>query len=691
MQAPLPSRIDLLVEEFKQAVTSNNSLTAPGPTWQRFITNFLKRLIYESTGADRPFDAANPETPHPFVYCLSGPAVKEIGSPQSTIDSFLILDDKINQDLVNTINVAITRLNAELQEISQKTNGNYLLPSVVINPRKLFGTQEQLIKKMRDMPAESCINAIFTAIPLVGNHQLLNNLQAKLKLQPIHSEKIYANTTSMFYGMSVVGFSGAVSGDKINLKNDIMRPVLAILDGLRLEFNLDDYLSPKNLIENLLSHQYISEDAARLFTFALNRIGQLRWHLDMQNLQTQELIPINQQNIRELVDVVALLRAEANKRVKIEGNKIILNEKRPSTFAIDRANAPYLDKMFKKDNQEFNLYVGTDIIPEYIKGQTSHIAKNAARADPAENAAGIASRIFNEADHPKHLATYAESFFRCVDDGILNKDKFNQWLNIVLCRCIVDLFDVEGNLKKSIIEIINKDNAYDKMIQKDGQEMVNKNILFSYFMNPLFFNTVIPDRRFAELSGGMDSEKPSITRATQQYINEYFNQKIKVPGVLLKDIRNTNYYVRLTTVLAVFDNIIVQIKNVLSERLDEREADLYKKYLGKDTDHDSLLGIIKSLREYLQQHRGKIVSTEVFHDYRDRIYVCLNKFIIEAVPLKVELDKPKSFPVSLFSPNSVLGQILSGVNQAQRDFDAIAAETMTLQSNRDNVVRRELR
>lgn len=686
MQAPLPTRIDLLVEEFKQAVSSSNNLSVPGSNWQQFITNFLKKLIYEHTGADRLFDSANPELPHPFVYCLSGPVIKGIGSPVSTIDSFVILDDKINKDLINSINLAITRLNAELQEISQKTNVNYLLPSVVINPRKLCGTQEQLIKKMREMPTESCINAIFTAIPLVGNHQLLNDLQAKLNLQPIHSVKIYANTISMFYGMSVVGFGGAVSGDEINLKNDIMRPVLAILDGLRLEFNLDDYLSPKNLIEVLLSHQYISEDAARLFIFALNRIGQLRWHLDMQNIQTQELIPINQRNIREIVDVVAILRAEANKRLKIEGDKVYLNEKRPVTFAIDKANVPYLDKMFKQDSQAFDLYVGTDIIPEHLKSEIPRIAENVAKSNTP---AGIASRIFNNIGHPRHLATYAESFFRCIDNGILNKDKFNQWMNSVVYRCVHDLFDAEGNIKKSIYDTININNAYDKLIEEDNKESINKNILFSYFMNPLFFNTVIPDRRFENLSGHMDSDKPSISRTTQQYINEYFDQNIKIPHVLLKDIRNVNYCVGLSTILPVFDNVIVQFRNALDEKLDERETNLYKKYLGKDTDHDSLLGIIKSLREYLQQHRGKVVSTEIFHDYRDRIYACLNKFINESKLLNEELAKPKSFFENMFSPTSELNKILSVVNKAQIDMDEIAAEKIPVQAPRVEAIRKD--
>ncbi len=681
MQAPLPTRIDLLIEEFKQAIVNSQNSPLPGSNWQQFLTNFLKKMVYECTGADQPFDAEHPDIPHPFVYCLSGPVARGIGSPLSTIDAFVMIKDEqdknIADQLAERINAAMKKLNAELWMISQRTNENYLRQSVLVDSTKFCGTQEQLKKKMSGIP-DSYINAIFTAIPLVGDAQLLTNLQKNLKSSPIHSDNIYADSISFFYGISVVEFDGAVKGDMINLKNDIMRPVLAILDGLRLEFTLDDHLSPKNLIEALSLNKHISQDAARLFTLVLNRIGQLRWHLDMQKNNTQELIPITQENIREIVDIVALLRAEAKTRVKIQDKKVFLNENRPKTFAIDKANAPYLDRIFTRDTQAFDLYVGTDIIPAHLQHELPQIAKNVAKANTA---AGIATRIFNNIAHPQHLATYGESFFRCIDDGVLNKDKFNQWMNTVVCRCIHDLFDAEGNLKKSIVDIINKDNMYEKIVNDDGKETVNKNILFSYFMNPLFLNTVLIDQRYKDLSGGIDNVRPSISRATQHYTNEYFDQNIKVPNVLLKDIHNVNYYVSLSTVLLVLDNIIIQFKNALNEKLEEREARLYKQCLGTNADHYSLLGIMHSLRQYLQQHRGKFVSTEVFHDYRDRINFCFNSFLSNdnAKQLKLELNKPKSFPLSLFSSASALNQLLEVVNKAQIDLDAIAAEKIILQ------------
>lgn len=673
MLEPIEGRIDILVAEFTEAVTSSHNSDNAGLYWKSFFTNFLKKMINLYSVTEQTCD------PSKFTFCLAGPVVRSIGSPLSTIDAFVVLKDENNEELAKKlterISTAMKKVEEELLAISKKTNTNYLrLSTVKITPTVFCGTAEQLITKMRSMSTDSCINAIFTAIPLVGDPQILTNFHNKLFASPICSTHIYDNPVSFFYGVAVVEFDGAINRKAINLKNDIMRPVLAILDGLRLEFNLDVGISPEVIVKNLLNDKKISEDAVRLFTLVLNRIGQLRWYLDMQHRQTQELIPTEFENINEIIQIVALLRGEASKRIKTEGNKISLHENRPATFAIDKANAPYLDRIFSQDNKAFDLYVATDIIPIHIKGELSQINKNISKANTA---AGIATRYFNNIDNPKHLATYSESFFQCVQNSVLNKNKFNKWMNMVISRCVHDLFDEEGNLKKSIIDIVNINGMYDRIIAEVGKEDANKDILFSYFMNPLLGNTILLDQRYQDLKGDMESEN-NISRATQQFTNEYFNRNIKIASVTIKEIHNANYCNSLLKISTILETLVKQFRIALRYNLDEREVNLYLNCLGKESDHDSLLGICRSLNEYLDRNMRNPISTEVFHDFRDKIYHCLNNFIIASAPLREEQSK-RTYWTKLFATDPLLKHIRSDVSLTQIEIDAVCAELIILQ------------
>ncbi len=248
---------------------------------------------------------------------------------------------------------------------------------------------------------------------------------------------------------------------------------------------------------------------------------------------------------------------------------------------------------------------------------------------------------------------------------------------MVISRCVHDLFDAEGNLKKLIINMVNKDGMYDRITAEVGAENVNKDILFSYFMNPLLANTIVLDKRFQELKGDINTDN-NISRDTNLYTNEYFDRNIKIPSITIKEIHNANYCNSLLKVSAILESLVIQFRNALRYNLDERELNLYLKCLGKDSDHDSLLGICRSLNEYFERNMRNPVSTEVFHDYRDRIYLCLNNFITVSTALREEQSK-RSYWTKLFATDPLLKHVRSDVSITQIEIDAVCAELIILQ------------
>lgn len=632
MHAPLEQEI--LQKKFNEIIVASSEAPDPTQMWRILFTQFFQERCKKHLDKEQK-----------FTVCLTGPTTREMGTPFTTVDAFVIVDE--TETNILAIKMAVEKVEADLALAA--VHQNQLRPSLVkIRMSTMCGTVEELSKQIILMNLESCINGIFGAVAVFGDQKRLFQLQEKLKTPFKDLDgKTVSSIASSFYNVAVSTFDGSLHSDVINFKTDIMRPLLAIIDGLRVEFGCEEIVSPVQAIRTLRLKEAISPRVEDLLLQTLATVVKYKWQFDNDAKNMKDSIPYTT-DIRRLIDAVAVLRAEAKKRIVITNTGVQFNPNKPPTFDIDPANFRYQDRTFKKGESLLDILRHTDPMLKvlYHDDNKSVLIEHEKHTDKITDPQGTqlkghVSRIFNNVDNAKHIDDYTELMFLAFDKDHLNEDKYMQWLNVFVPRCVNDLFDGQGQVKAEIKTLLNSNNNwYDRAVETLGEELVNKVILHSYFLNMSMGSLACNPKFQALSSGGMDDEELSINKKIKNFSEKYFEAFYDEKDILVK-IQQKDYYHTLIQISEQINSLVALLHKEINNNekpLSAHEKSVFNKYLTQQKDENGLAGIAFKVTSFLSsraQPGKQHVSSAEFNSYIDKILPWVNQIKEELLHLHV--------------------------------------------------------
>lgn len=240
--------------------------------------------------------------------CISGSLARNEATPFSDIDCFIILSNKIDENLRDLIKIAMKNAFNIANKLYMDIN-QFSMDPCGINLKKMTGTIEELIDIILGEKQDKKITAvsIITAIAICNEHTeayLLTNLQELTMVQC----KEY-NSNFFFNNILHEYFGPKWNSPSFIIKEHIARPLDFLVQGLRLLANQPTQYdgSVKSLLNKLIELNKIDIDSANLILYLKEACWQERNKLHMQHLKEEDEVS-TQPNIQKLIIMMALLR-----------------------------------------------------------------------------------------------------------------------------------------------------------------------------------------------------------------------------------------------------------------------------------------------------------------------------------------------------------------------------------------------
>jgi hypothetical protein len=289
----------------------------PRISWSNFTRNFFKIVMLDAMEALQiPVQLSHHETTQfninlALYFC--GSIAKQQATVYSDIDGFILCETKEDREKIRPVLKAMYHL---FQRIFTKTH-HFCPDPLGMTPFDYFDTPDNifnqlLANKKIDIPIY--VNSLFNAVCLFGNESLLEGLQRKIIQEPA-----LQITAEICYAKAVEQFAGPRSIDMLDLKRDIFRPLDFILMGLRIEFNLNsqEYLDIQRTVDELIKINVLSPGVGTMMLQLFYLAYDLRsMRHSNEGLESDAIdISTNPTQSRELIDMIAILRGIASRRL----------------------------------------------------------------------------------------------------------------------------------------------------------------------------------------------------------------------------------------------------------------------------------------------------------------------------------------------------------------------------------------
>ncbi|WP_131777773.1 hypothetical protein [Legionella fairfieldensis] len=286
--------------------------------WEKNIKEFYKSIIHNA------FSKAEIRPPKNMEIYFSGSLAKQQATLYSDLDSFVLYetaeDEALATPVFTGVNFLLHRLFNETQQLCVDPLG--------INPEKLKGTVEGIFSQLKqgDFFAnnEVIITAIMMSKPVLGRHELGEQLREKIKADPELSQFCSAQ----YYYEQVSSFASPSQHQQGNIKSHLMRPIDFLLMGLREEFNLycedGSHLSAMHTLDFLDENHCINPD--QIFLIENTYIKAMALRFEQHRLEKKESDEVNHEKRDSMRESIKKLREIAEER------KALLNH--PSQHAM---------------------------------------------------------------------------------------------------------------------------------------------------------------------------------------------------------------------------------------------------------------------------------------------------------------------------------------------------------------------
>ncbi len=254
--------------------------------------------------------------------CITGSLARRQATPYSDIDCFLIFDDHIDASIKNQIKEIAQEISQLADQFHQK-NRQFMMDPAGVSLTQLSGSVEELTEQISDFEAGnalgfgprtcSVLNARAISLDLNGEEKTSGVRLSALKQNLIQEKQIVAKH---FYDKTLKDYIGPVSNQKINIKDDLMRPVDFILQGLRFEENIsvDEYATTEQLLNELVRRQRITPTAKKVFEYVQTETYRHRLALHKAFHREHE-DALATDDLKQLVDLVGWLRGSLKQYV----------------------------------------------------------------------------------------------------------------------------------------------------------------------------------------------------------------------------------------------------------------------------------------------------------------------------------------------------------------------------------------
>lgn len=606
-----------------QKNTDNKDLLGrPCLLWQHLFSEFLRDVC------QRHIILAGVN----FTICLTGLTTRALGTPYTAIEGFIIAENADDVEKIKTIDDIVE---VDLKEIIPKKY--HLDGETKIKMTMLCGTKEQIHKKIENSPnVEPYLNAIFGALPILGNNKRLYELQKMLKSSVIINDGIsYYDIACFFYSLAIENFDSCFNNrDAIDFHRDILRPLMAIIDGLRFEFRCDELVIPDQIIRTLGLRGNISPQMETHLYKTIQRVMQLKWNLESNTNGKMDPLEIAGE-LKTLFHAVTILRAIMRNRVVKAGKEIKFNVARPKVIALNN---------FKADKKESNTIEISDPIlaslKDTINSENFLQIQRTAFVEPQFKI--HLSGIFNDLKYQEPLFSYI-SLLANAFNTTLDEHKFYHWLHMIVRRCTQEIFDQKGELKSNIKDLLNSEfQWYEKLVAQVNIQQAGKIILHSFVLSHVIY-PLVSSEIYKQMSSGVPNNNlPKSSNVTiVKLLEKYFNELLV--GGNIEKLQMTNYHDILTRIYAQLKSLEIYIKAAIQNRkkpLLADEKNTFEFFLGNEKTMNKLSNMVFKIHSLLGQ--TKQVTTEQFHECMDRLLPLLVTFTQTLARIRIEKQCKRS-------------------------------------------------
>lgn len=604
---------------------NQNALQNPAEEWQRGFARFFKAICVNRIGVNIPN----------YTICLTGLTTVGLGTPFSTVDTFVITDTPLDANRYRSI---FSQIEEDISTVSLGSNPHHLPVNKEIRLSILCLTKEEFLEKITvAQNSELYIQAILNAVVIIGSPKRLFDLQDELKpLLVTSGDKSYADVASFLHGI-VAYHDDNFENPFTNISHDIIRPVLATINGLSMEHKGCHLVDPRLIVRDLMTRGKMSLLEVEFLLAILDKISRLKWETDSKAGKNENVTRISL-DLQALPKAIANIRTAVKQRLSVQDNivrtnvdtrfTIVPTVKTDDIFNISEAAL----KVFSPPN--INTSAGEN--NKEVVFQTQKFSINSTLFKLVERFDDLPINVL--------MNQYVKLIFSAIKDNILNQDQFKKWMAVMVRRCAHELVDTDGNLMPWVKTLLSKDNLYNSLPHSGKPEKINQIIVEAYFIN-IILRTLSADKKLADIaSKTMNPKHPelSITFDILNTADKYFREIYENPNCLIH-VQKDNYHGVLMILYPALNKLKEQIETALStkKKLKTIERDLFTKYLGSTDKKNTCSGIVELLKNSFEGNHNFTAFANDFHQFMDSIVSFIDNFKQEAMQIKDLKDSAK--------------------------------------------------